>query len=98
MIKWFPLVLSVASVFLKGYLEKMVPLSQFLSRIHFHHFSMVDNLKVNSAQEYAVISPAECPFFYSNYLPQFMDSKRFVGLSLSLMLLALASVQEQDQH
>lgn len=98
MIKRSPLVLSVATV--ERIFERVTRkkpqnyFSPFLSRTHFHHFLMVNNLEVNSTQEYVVICVAQCPPFYSNHLPQLMGLKQVAGLSLSLMVLALTSVHE----
>lgn len=69
---------------MKGKLEKNLLLSQFLSRIHFYHFLMVNNLEVNSTQDYALMTLAQFP----QSLPHLLELMLAVGLSISLVLLS----------
>lgn len=71
---------------MKGKLEENLLLSQFLSRINFYRF-LVNNVEVNSTQDYALMTLAQFP----QSVPQLLELMLAVGLSISLVLLSHSS-------
>lgn len=71
---------------MKGKLEENLLLSQFLSRINFYRF-LVNNVEVNSTQDYALMTLAQFP----QSVPQLLELVLAVGLSISLVLLSHSS-------